>query len=96
MEANETIFLIPDEDGYSWCDEPAPGIGMDEKDSISYIRTDRFDRIEAINAELVEALTMANSVLSKSFTQNDVDMLRNANNKALSKSMPNDKDSGGE
>ena len=37
------------------------------------------------NKVLREALDMTNSVLSKSFTQNDVDMLRQAISEALAK-----------
>lgn len=32
------IYLIPDNEyGYVWCEDPAPGIGMDEKDAIKYV-----------------------------------------------------------
>ncbi len=41
MESPKVIFLIPDGDGnHSWCDDPAPGIGMDESDAVKYIRAD--------------------------------------------------------
>ena len=33
-----TIYLIPDDDGYVWCEDPAPGLGMDEADSVRYIK----------------------------------------------------------
>ena len=39
MEAPETIYLIPDDEhGYVWCEDPAPGAGMDESDAIEYVR----------------------------------------------------------
>lgn len=38
----ETIYLVPGdyegEHGYLWCEDPAPGIGMDEAEAIKYTR----------------------------------------------------------
>lgn len=40
-ETPETIYLIPDsEHGHLWCDDPAPGLGMDPEDAIEYLRAD--------------------------------------------------------
>jgi hypothetical protein len=40
----ETIYLIPDtEHGHVWCDDPAPGLGMDPEDAIEYRRADVAD-----------------------------------------------------
>lgn len=50
----ETIYLIPDtEHGHVWCDDPAPGIGMDPRDAIEYVCA---DEAKARIAELEEAL----------------------------------------
>lgn len=41
MKPPKMIYLIPDyEYGYVWCEDPAPRIGMDEKDSIKYVKVD--------------------------------------------------------
>lgn len=42
MDENELkrIWLIPDGNGWSWCDDPAPGWDTDERDSVEYIRAD--------------------------------------------------------
>lgn len=58
-EAPETIYLIPDASegvlGYVWCDDPAPGIGMDPADAIEYRRADVADTaLAAAEAELKE------------------------------------------
>ena len=35
----DEIYLIQvDKDEWVWCSDPAPGIGMDEKDAIKYMR----------------------------------------------------------
>ena len=54
----ETIYLIPGEDVDGapcmvWCDDPAPGEGMDPADAVKYIRADKHhdrihDRIEEL------------------------------------------------
>lgn len=53
----ETIYLIPDASegvlGHVWCDDPAPGIGMDPADAIEYVRA---DSAKARIAELEKAL----------------------------------------
>lgn len=37
----EKIYLIPDDIyGYVWCEDPAPGLGMDKNDAIEYVRSD--------------------------------------------------------
>ena len=46
----ETIYLIPGEDidcelGYLWCDDPAPGEGMDSAEAVKYIRADKHQEI---------------------------------------------------
>lgn len=35
------IYLMDMGDGIVWCEDPAPGIGMEEFDSVEYVRTDR-------------------------------------------------------
>lgn len=34
------IYLIDMGDEISWCDDPAPGIGMNQKNAVKYIRVD--------------------------------------------------------
>lgn len=45
--AVERIFLIPDASegqlGYVWCDDPAPGEGMDASEAVEYVRKDVHD-----------------------------------------------------
>lgn len=36
-ETPNTIYLIPDGDGHTWCDSPDPGIAMDASDAIRYM-----------------------------------------------------------
>lgn len=47
--AVERIFLIPDASegqlGYVWCDDPAPGEGMDPAEAVEYVRKDVHDAI---------------------------------------------------
>ncbi|WP_339119148.1 hypothetical protein [Halomonas sp. BMC6] len=47
--AVERIFLIPDASegqlGYVWCDDPAPGEGMDASEAVEYVRKDVHDAI---------------------------------------------------
>ncbi len=33
-----TIYLINEGDYYSWCEDPAPGIGMEEVDAVRYMK----------------------------------------------------------
>lgn len=44
MNTPETIYLIPDASegvlSHVWCDDPAPGLGMDPEDAIEYRRAD--------------------------------------------------------
>ena len=51
MSTPETIYLLLDDDGYVWCDDPAPGIEQDPADAIKYIRA---DQVEDLQAELLE------------------------------------------
>jgi len=49
-ETPEIIYLIPDEDVDGapcmvWCDDPAPGEGMDPADAVKYIRADSVDTV---------------------------------------------------
>jgi len=49
-ETPETIYLIPGEnlDGAPdmvWCEDPAPGEGMDPADAVKYIRADKHQEI---------------------------------------------------
>ncbi|MEQ3723475.1 hypothetical protein [Alcanivorax sp.] len=58
-DAPETIYLIPDSPegvpDYAWCDDPAPGLGMDPKDAIKYLRSDSIeDAPEAAKARIAE------------------------------------------
>lgn len=55
----ETIYLIPDYDegvlGHVWCDDPAPGTGMDPEDAIEYRRADVEDtELAAAKARIAE------------------------------------------
>lgn len=55
----ETIYLIPDASegvlGHVWCDDPAPGIGMDPEDAIEYRRADTVDdELTAAKARIAE------------------------------------------
>lgn len=55
----ETIYLIPDYDegvlGHVWCDDPAPGIGMEPADAIEYRRADTVDtELTAAKARIKE------------------------------------------
>ena len=43
----DVIYLIPDENSYVWCEDPAPGIGMEEEDAIKYIRADLVEKRKA-------------------------------------------------
>ena len=47
--ATEHIWLVPMyEDGqlgYAWCDDPAPGAGMDPEDAVEYLRKDVHDAL---------------------------------------------------
>jgi len=38
----KVIYLIPDGGGYVWCEDPAPGIDMKEKDAIKYLSAEAF------------------------------------------------------
>jgi len=53
--AVERIFLIPDASegqlGYAWCDDPAPGIGMDASEAVEYVRKDVHEAIIAKQAK---------------------------------------------
>ena len=44
MNTPETIYLIQGEydgeDGLVWCEDPAPGVGIDPADAVKYIRAD--------------------------------------------------------
>jgi len=52
VETPETIYLIPDsEHGHLWCDDPAPGLGMDPEDAIEYRRADVVDATLAKQAK---------------------------------------------
>ena len=47
----ETIYLIPGEDidgqlGWLWCDDPAPGEGMDPAEAVKYVRAGSARAIE--------------------------------------------------
>ena len=49
-ETPETIYLIPGEDidgapCMVWCDDPAPGEGMDPTEAVKYVRADKHQEI---------------------------------------------------
>ena len=49
-ETPETIYLIPGEtwdspEGLCWCDDPAPGEGMDPAEAVKYVRADKHREI---------------------------------------------------
>lgn len=55
--AVERIYLVPDASegqlGYVWCDDPAPGIGMDASEAVEYVRKDVHDaRIAELEAQV--------------------------------------------
>ena len=55
LKAPERIWLIPDgEHGFMWCDDPAPGIGMEPEDATEYVMADRLTASQA-RAEAAEA-----------------------------------------
>ncbi|WP_286903148.1 hypothetical protein [Vreelandella sedimenti] len=53
--AVETIYLVPDSSEgqrcYLWCDDPAPGVGMDPSESVEYVRKDVHEAIIAKQAK---------------------------------------------
>jgi hypothetical protein len=79
----ETIYLIPGEDidgqlGWLWCDDPAPGEGMDPAEAVKYVRADvhqelvaeaRTEKDSAMDAETVAwgELERVRSLLSELF-----------------------------
>lgn len=48
---HEIIFLLDDGSEISWCNDPAPGIGMEDADAVPYVRLDKVTHMlnEAIN-----------------------------------------------
>ena len=63
----ETIYLIPDaEHGHVWCDDPAPGLGMDPEDAIEYRRADVADTaLAAAEARIVYLEQLASERLEQ-------------------------------
>ncbi|UQI42706.1 hypothetical protein [Vreelandella venusta] len=65
----ERIYLIPDSSegqlGYVWCDDPAPGIGMDPGEAVEYVRKDvadaRIAELERIAAQFKAAALKAST-----------------------------------
>jgi hypothetical protein len=59
QQAAETIYLVPDSSegrlGYVWCDDPAPGEGLDPSEAVEYVRKDVH---EARIAELEQAVAL--------------------------------------
>ncbi|QVW08754.1 hypothetical protein CBW1004CProp1_gp3 [Phage CBW1004C-Prop1] len=58
-ETPEIIYLIPDASegvlSHVWCDDPAPGLGMDPEDAIEYRRADVTDAaLAAAEARIAE------------------------------------------
>ena len=53
--AVETIYLVPDSSEgqrcYLWCDDPAPGVGMDPSEAVEYVRKDVHEAIIAKQAK---------------------------------------------
>ncbi|WP_339881819.1 hypothetical protein [Vreelandella maris] len=54
--AVERIYLVPDASegqlGYVWCDDPAPGVGMDASEAVEYVRKDVHEaRIAQLEAD---------------------------------------------
>ena len=43
MEPPKIIYLIPDYEGFVWCEDPAPRLGMERKDAIKYVRADTIE-----------------------------------------------------
>ncbi len=65
--ALERIYLVPDtsegQPGYVWCDDPAPGEGMDPAEAVEYVRKDVHDaslqKLQAIAAQFKAAALKA-------------------------------------
>lgn len=72
--AVERIFLVPDASegqlGYVWCDDPAPGVGMDAIEAVEYVRKDvheaRIAELEEREAALAAHVEELISVLNLS------------------------------
>jgi hypothetical protein len=69
-ETPETIYLIPDYDegilGHVWCDDPAPGLGMDPEDAIEYRRADVADTaLAAAEARIAELESQVSELQSR-------------------------------
>jgi hypothetical protein len=54
------IYLIPDpEYGHLWCEDPAPGDGMDEGDAVKYIRADLVEKTEQKYKDVLKKIVAA-------------------------------------
>lgn len=77
--AVERIYLIPDSSegqlGYVWCDDPAPGEGMDAAEAVEYVRKDVADariaelevHVERLDNELQEKALTDDGVLADAY-----------------------------
>lgn len=54
MDIPDTIYLLDTVDGILWCEDRAPGVGMDPEDSIPYVRVDSLptERMKRLIAKL--------------------------------------------
>ena len=53
----DTIYLIPDDEGYVWCDEPAPSDEHDASEAVEYVRANQMTD----NRQPVDGMTMTES-----------------------------------
>lgn len=72
--AVETIYLVPDSSEgqrcYLWCDDPAPGLGMDPSEAVEYLRKDVHDAIIAKQAKSAkQGMDAAQAVASSNLEQ---------------------------
>jgi hypothetical protein len=52
----EIIYLIPEGDYWSWCDDPAPDSDCVEADAVTYVKLDSYKkRIDELMQELDDA-----------------------------------------
>lgn len=68
--AVETIYLVPDSSEgqrcYLWCDDPAPGVGMDPSEAVEYVRKDVHEAIIAKQAKAAISGMDASKVVGSS------------------------------
>ena len=63
--APEHIWLIDTGTETTWCDNPAPGINMDEKDAVKYIRVDCANKSDAHKETWAAAVNSTDRILKE-------------------------------